>query len=75
MKNPLKIPTHTLPEGWRQKGADRFSISPSMVEKIVYGMKINDEVFDFMLELAETEKQRRDKEVADRKNRISALSK
>jgi hypothetical protein len=70
----LKIPTHTLPEGWRELGAAELGVSPSMIEKVVYGLKENKEVFKYMLQLAEQEKIRRDAEDNELKLRLIALS-
>ena len=75
MEQPLKIPTKSLPKGWKQKGAEQFEISESMVEKIVWGVNKNAEVFAYMLELAEVEKQRVEKEEELFKNRLAALTK
>lgn len=75
MADKLNIPTHTLPDRWRELGAEKFQISPSMVEKIVYGTKINLKVFDFMLQMAESEKARKEQEFQQRKKRLAALTK
>jgi hypothetical protein len=68
-----KIPTAMLPEDWRDQGAKKFKCSISKIERIVYGTSPitskNKEIFAYMLELAETEKKRR-QELSER---LSAL--
>ena len=75
MDQTLKIPTQTLPKGWKQKGAEQFGISESMVEKVVWGVKKNAEVFDYMLGLAEQEKNRLAEEKKLFENRLASLTK
>jgi len=71
MSDKIKIPTNTLPKGWRQLGADHFGISQSMIEKVVYGINVNNDVFEYMLELGENERLRKEKQ----QKRINALTK
>jgi hypothetical protein len=71
------IPTEYLPQGWRIKGAEKFSCSISLIENIVYGRAKNTakniEKYDYMLSLAEAEKQARSKKESDIANRITSL--
>lgn len=71
----LKIPTNTLPKDWQSLGAEKFKLSAHTVSAIVNGKRRNDEVFTYMLELAETEKQKRDQEAKKLKARLANLSK
>jgi hypothetical protein len=71
----LKIPTKSLPEDWKQLGAEQFNVSTSMIEKIVYGIVVNPEIFKYMLELAEEEQKRLKAETKELETRIAALAK
>jgi hypothetical protein len=76
MKNiALTIPTDTLPKGWRQTGAEKFNVSVSTIEKVVFGMRKNAEIFNYMVDLAEEETKRRDAESQQLAIRLAALTK
>lgn len=73
--NALTIPTSSLPKGWRDTGAEEFGVSVSTIEKVVYGKINNEEIFAFMLELAEEEKKLRLKKAKEISDRLAALTK
>jgi hypothetical protein len=54
VKNKLLI--DNLPRGWRQMGAEKFSCSKSKIEKVVYGLTTDLEIFAYILTLAEENK-------------------
>lgn len=72
-----KIPTEYLPQGWRIKGAEKFNCSVSLIETIVYGLAKNTakniEKYDYLLSLAEAEKQSRLLKESQIANRITSL--
>lgn len=47
-----------LPKDWREQGAKKFTCSVSKIEKVVYGLNNDIDVFAYMTVLAEEEKQR-----------------
>ncbi|SEM65585.1 hypothetical protein SAMN05192574_101354 [Mucilaginibacter gossypiicola] len=67
-----KIPTEYLPENWRKLGAEKFDLSESTIGKVASGARNNDDVFDYLLDLAVKGKQ---KAAAAEANRQSLLEK
>lgn len=74
----MKIPTTYLPDDWKEQGAAKFGCSENTIERVVYGVtparKKNMKIFDFMLKMAEDGKEQFEKEEAERKQRLEALS-
>ena len=69
-----KVLIENLPKDWRELGAEKFSCSVSLIEKVVYGITKNIDLFDYMLSLAEAEKERITAKELEIESRLSKLA-
>lgn len=65
------IPPSLLPKGWKAKAANEFKISEAQVYAVAAGLRNNEEVFQYLLDVAEQKKQKN----AQVEERLTALTK
>lgn len=74
-KGEKMILISNLPEDWKRRAADHYGKSASYVEKVAYGSIVNIKIFEFLVELAESNKLTQDNKMAELKERILNLAK